>query len=138
MKSASFDPISLLNLIGVMDNEAEAIQVLQVVMEAANPTNLALLDELSDPEIRAYRSGIEGAASAVTGPNDDLEPEKLFFLRIRCKTVLDSKDYTSAQKEKITSKLIPEIPVLCEVFEAHARELMNAIEESKRSKVIIF
>ena len=134
MKSVSFDPIALLKLIGVMDNEAEASQVLQVIMEAAHSSDSDLLDELSDPEIRAFRSGIEKAAVPVKNSDDNLEPECLFFLRIRCKTVLESKDYSSTQKESITSKLIPEIPVLCEVFESHAKELMDAIEESDEDR----
>lgn len=134
MKSVSFDPIALLKLIGVMDNEAEASQVLQVIMEIAHSSDSDLLDELSDPEIRAYRSGIESAAIPLKNSDDSLEPEGLFFLRIRCKTVLDSKDYSSTQKESITSKLIPEIPVLCEVFESHAKALMDAIDESDENK----
>ena len=134
MKSVAYDPIALLKLIGVMDNEAEASQVLQVIMEAARSNDSDLLDELSDPEIRAYRSGIETAAVSIENAEDNLEPEKLFFLRIRCKNVLDSKDLTSAQKDAITTKLIPEIPVLCEVFESHAKELMDAIDENDEDK----
>jgi len=133
MKQAKFDPITLLKLIGVIENEEEANQVLTVIMEASRAEDHEAMEELSDPEIRAFRSGLEKAAVPI-GESEEISPEQIFYLRARCNSVLNSKDLTSTQKDAITSKLIPEIPVLCETFEDHSKELVRAIQQNDEDK----
>ena len=129
-KAVRYDPIALLKMVGVMDNEDEGNRVLEVVLEAARSEDNELLEELSDPEIRAFKSGIEKATVSLQSSSEgNTGPEQLFFLKARCQSVIDSKELTSSQKDSITSKLIPEIPVLCESFEKHATKLMKAIED---------
>ena len=127
MKGVKFDPIALLKLVGVLDYEDEANDVLNIIMDAAREDSSSVLDDLSDPEIRAYKSGIQNAAAPLKDDGEELQPEQLFFLRARCKNVLESKDLTSAQKDAITNKLIPDVPVVCELFERHATKLIEAI-----------
>jgi len=132
MKSVAYDPVVLLKLIGVMDNETEASQVLETIMEEARASDSELLAELSDPEIRAYRTRIDTAAVPLQGlkESQQFEIENLFFLRVRCSNVLESANLSSAQKDVITSKLLPEIPTLCEVFEQHTQQLIAAAQAS--------
>ncbi|CAB9508485.1 Non-SMC condensin I complex subunit G [Seminavis robusta] len=139
MKSAKYDPIALLQSLNVLDNEDEANRALEVVMEAAQDSNSDLLEELSDPEQRAFCSGVAKAAECIkNGEGGDeeqqLQPEKLFFLRARCKSVLASKTLTWAQQDAITNKLIPDVPLLCEVIGKHATMLIQAIDDNDEAK----
>lgn len=134
MKAVKYDPIALVRLVGPIENEEQAKTVLKAVFEAARSEENELLEELSDPEIRAFKNGIEEATVPLKKNQDRIDVEHLFFLRCRCQNVSDSRDLTSSQKDNITSKLIPEIPILCETFEKHANALMAAIREGDEEK----
>lgn len=137
MKSLKYDPIALLKKLGVTDNEEEANQVLDIIMEAAREADSPLLEELSDPEIKAYKSGICSAPVPLIELEQEphqMQPEQLFFLRALCKNVMVSTGLTFAQKDSIKSKLIPNVPLLCEHFEKHTSQLMKAIAEEDEDK----
>jgi condensin complex subunit 3 len=134
MKEVKYDPIALLKLVGVTDNEAEANQVLKVVLGAARSDDDELLSELSDPEVRAFKSGIDIASKPIVNAEENIDPEQLFFLRARCQDVQESKQLTSSQKDTINSKLIPDIPVLCEAIELHASRVVQAIQNDDEEK----
>lgn len=131
MKAFKYDPIAMLKCLGVMDNETEANNALDVIFEAAREEESELLEDLSDPEIRAFKSGIEKASIPIKSPDDDIQVEQLLFLRARCANIEKSTDLTSTQKETLTAKFLPEIPLLCETFEKHSTKLMDAINDEE-------
>lgn len=133
MKSTKFDPVALLKLMGVTVNEEECAKVVEVVLEAARSGDDEMLSELSDPEIRAFQASAEKSLIQLADPDQILEPEGSFFVRMACSTAMKSPLMTLAQKDDVLNKVVPDIPVLCEIFQRHAVRLIDAIkaEESE-------
>jgi condensin complex subunit 3 len=131
MKASKFDPVALLKLMGVIVNEEECEKVVEVILEAARSDESIALVELSDPEIRAFRASVDKSLIELDQSDLTCEAEQLFFSRVACRTALESTSLTGTQKDRLLSKVVPDIPVLCEIFQSHAVELMKAIQIQK-------
>jgi condensin complex subunit 3 len=133
MKSSKFDPVALLKLMGVTVNEEESAKVVEVVLETARSGDVEMLSELSDPEIRAFQASAEKSLIRLANPDQILEPEAIFFARMACSTAMESPLMTLTQRDDALNKVVPDIPVLCEIFQRHAVRLIDAIkmEESE-------
>jgi condensin complex subunit 3 len=131
MKSSKFDPIALLKLMGVTVNEDESAKVIEVVLEAARSGDDELLSELSVPEIRAFQVSAEKSLIRLADPDQILEPEGIFFSRMACSTAMESPLMTLTQKDDVLNKVVPDIPVLCQIFQRHAVRLIDAIKKEE-------
>jgi condensin complex subunit 3 len=137
MKTAKFNPITIMKHLNVVENEDACEKVIQVLLDADDEM---LAEHLSDPEIRAYWQGIETATTpvVVVDANNNkpstqlLDVNMVFFARARCQYVKDTNKRaknvtTTRQAEAILSKVLPDIPVLCEIFERHSAALIKAV-----------
>jgi condensin complex subunit 3 len=127
VKEVKYKPVDMLRHLDVVLHEDECVKIIRVVLEAAQ--NDSALQELSDPEIRAFHEGIATSSIQIRTADQALDAETVFFSRVACSSAVESTKFTSSQKDAITSKLIPDIPVLCEVFERHTVMLMQSIDE---------
>lgn len=135
MKAVRYDPIALLGLVDPVVNEAECIKVAHVILDVATEAEgssvPAMLEELSDPEIRAFKEGVTNTTALLrTNADTYLEPRAVLFARVKCDQTNASESLSEAQKEKVISKIVPDIPVLCEALEMHITRLVEAIQES--------
>jgi condensin complex subunit 3 len=128
MRTSKFDPVALLKLMGVTVNEEECAKVIEVVLEAARSGDDEMLSELSDPEIRAFQASAVKSLIRLADSDQILEPEGSFFARMACSTAMKSPLMTLAQKDDVLNKVVPDIPVLCEIFQRHAVRLIDAIK----------
>ena len=135
MKAVRYDPIALLGLLDPVVNETECIKVARVVLDVAAEAEgtgvPAVLDELSDPEIRAFRDGVSNTTALLRANADSyLEPRAVLFARVKCDQTNETESLSEARKQDVISKIIPDIPVLCEALQMHITRLVEAIEES--------
>jgi condensin complex subunit 3 len=138
MKTAKFNPITILQHLNVVEYEDACEKIIQALLDADDEM---LAEHLSDPEIRAYWQGIESATTPIVvvadsgkPPSQDelLDVNMVFFARARCHYVKDTNKKaknvtTTRQAEAILSKVLPDIPVLCEIFERHSAALIKAV-----------
>lgn len=129
MKAAKFNPIQMLKLMGVAANEEECEKAISVVLATAREDEFGALDELSDPEIRAFRASVEKNLIQLSDSSVEFDAEEIFFARVACETVQKSDKLGVLQKDEILSKAVPDIPVLCEIFQKHSLHLMTAIQQ---------
>jgi condensin complex subunit 3 len=127
IKAVKYKPVDLLRQLDVVLHEDECAKMTRVILEAAQTDSA--LQELSDPEIRAFREGIATATMQIRTADQALDAETVFFSRVTCTRAIESTKMTSGQKDAVTSKVVPDIPVLCEVFERHTVMLMQAIDQ---------
>jgi condensin complex subunit 3 len=127
MKEMKYKPVDMLRHLDVVLHEDECVKITRVVLEAARTDSA--LQELSDPEIRAFREGIATSTIQIRTADQALDAETVFFSRVACTSAVESTVFTSGQKDAITSKVAPDIPVLCEVIERHTVMLMQSIDE---------
>jgi hypothetical protein len=134
MKTVRYDPVALLGLLDPVRNETECVKVAQVVLDVAadaEGTSVpAVLDELSDPEIRAFKEGVSSTAALWrTNADSYLEPRAALFARVKCDRTNASTSLSEARKADIIGKIVPDIPILCETLQMHIARLVEAIEE---------
>jgi condensin complex subunit 3 len=134
MKAVRYDPVALLGLVDPVLHETECIKVAQVILDVvanAEGTSVpAVLDELSDPEIRAFKEGVSSTAGLLrTNADSYLEPRAALFARVKCDRTNASKSLTEARKADIIGKIVPDIPILCETLQMHIARLVEAVEE---------
>lgn len=133
MKTVRYDPVALLGLLDPVINETECVKVAQVVLdvaaEAEGTSVPAVLDELSDPEIRAFKEGVSSTAALLrTNADTYLEPRAALFARVKCDQTNASASLSEARKADIIGKIVPDIPILCETLQLHITRLVEAIE----------
>lgn len=142
MKAAKFDPIKLLKRMDIIVNEEECEIAMKVVLEVARSRDCALLNDLSDPEIRAFQAGIsiEKSVTQAIESGATLDAEQLFFARIACVTAQESTELSPEEKYDLLNNAIPDIPLLCERFHQYSIRLSEAIQEgdSKREDECCF
>lgn len=130
IKAVKYNPIDMLRQMDVVLNEDECAKAARVILQAAESDET--LAELSDPEIRAFRQGIAAATMQIRTADQALDAETVFFSRVVCSRAVDSSSrLTNGQKDAVTNKVVPDIPVLCEVFERHSVLLMQAIDQDE-------
>jgi condensin complex subunit 3 len=132
MKAAKFNPVELLKIMGATANEEECEKAISVVLETARSGDKAVLNELSDPEIRAFRASVDKHMVQLSDSGVTFGAEEIFFARIACATAQESTDLTLTQKDEIVSKVAPDIPVVCEIFQSHSLRLIQALQEGDR------
>jgi condensin complex subunit 3 len=128
IKVTRFNPIELLKLLGVIEHEEECEKVVQVLLDvSSSPSDCPELAELSDPEIRAFRASMEKSLVELVEPNQVCETESLFLSRIACSYVPKAPSASRKQCDDCVGKVVPDIPILCEIFQGHAVRLIEAI-----------
>jgi len=55
---------------------------------------------------------------------------QLFYTRMACSTAKESPDLTFAQKEDFVTKITPDIPTLCDLFQKHLDRFVESIQEN--------
>ena len=116
-------------MIRVNANEEECEKAMNVVLETARSGDKLALNELSDPEIRAFRSSVDKELIELSGPGVTFSAEQIFFARKACEAAQESTDLTQSKKDEIINKVAPDIPVICELFQRHSLQLIQAIKD---------
>jgi condensin complex subunit 3 len=114
---------------GASVNEEECEKAVGVVLETARSGDKAVLNELSDPEIRAFRASVDKHMVQLSDSGVTFSAEEIFFARIACATAQESMALTPVQKDEIVNKVAPDIPVVCEIFQRHSLRLIQALQE---------
>lgn len=131
MKSFKYDPIAMLDKMNAVLHEEECEAAVRCVLDAAEEENESnTLQGMSRPEMCAFRKGIDDALISLQGDNEqELDASAVFFSRVFLQRASESKKLTTAQKEALTTKVLPDIPALCQIFERNAAKLIKTIYE---------
>mmetsp|Transcript_308 Transcript_308/g.660 ORF Transcript_308/g.660 Transcript_308/m.660 type:complete len:1010 (-) Transcript_308:3040-6069(-) len=132
-KAAKFCPVELMRLMGATMYEEECEKALKVVLKMARASSSAktnsILQELSDPEIRSLCMNIEKSMIRLKDSNVVFDEYQLFYTRVACSAAKESSDLTFAQKEDLMTKITPDIPTLCDMFNKHRDRFVESIQE---------
>ena len=151
MKYVKFDPIELLKLFSVIENSNNGgntsddnvvcQQLVQALLETARGTTLSsggdnkipvALRELSIPEIRQFRTNVLEKSLVSLDSNDIIitQPEQILYARIACSSTGDEAGDNSNDHVIMLNKVVPDIPVLCDIFQNQALRLIQAIMQN--------
>jgi len=144
MKSVRFDPITFLRLLDPPVNEAICEKAARVILAATRddldenytsrkkiPTKedrgmgvstSTTLRQLSDNEIYAYKEGVSNIDLTLRDDNNgdfSLDVATIFYLRMICENTMESKVLSAYEKAETVGKLLPDIPVLCDILRKH-------------------
>ncbi len=129
MKVAKFDPVELLRLMGATVNDEECEKTLKVILQTVRSGDFTAMDELSDPEVRSLCANIDNSMIQLKDDTVVFDEYQLFYTRVACSTAKESTDLTYVQKEDLISKITPDIPALCGLFQKHMQRFIESIEE---------
>eukprot|EP00536_Pseudo-nitzschia_multiseries_P012519 jgi/Psemu1/260684/estExt_Genewise1Plus.C_4820028 len=133
MKAAQFCPVELLRFMGVTTFEEECEKTLRVVVNTARTSGSArsnaILQELSEPEIRSFCSNLERSMIKLRDSSVTFDEYQLFYTRVACSSAKESSELTFAQKEDFMAKITPDIPTLCDLFQKHVYRFVESIHE---------
>lgn len=130
MKAVNFDLLELMRQLNVVDFEASCEKVISTVLEVSDEQ---MTDLFSEAEVMRFKRAISEGTRELVLKNQVLEVERVFLMKSRR---LQAEKLSAQQKEKMLSELLPDIPVVCEMFELHASALMKAITEDKDFEII--
>lgn len=132
-KAARFCPVELMRLMGATMYEEECEKALMVILKMARVSSSSninpVLQELSDPEIRSLCLNIDNSMVRLKDSSVVFDEYQLFYTRIACSTAKESPDLTFAQKEDLMTKITPDIPILCDLFQKHVGRFVESIQE---------
>jgi len=132
-KAAQFCPVELMRFMGATTYEAESEKALQVVLNTArmrgSTKSNVILQELSDPEIRSLCSNLEKSMIKLQDSSVIFDEYQLFYTRAACSTAKESSDMTFTQKEDLMTKITPDIPTLCDLFQKHLDRFVESVQE---------
>lgn len=136
MKAAKFDPVKLLKLMGVIVNEEECEKGMKVVLDVARSGDWALIDELSEPEIRAFQSSItpKKSIAEIIASGTSGNTEELFFARLACTTAQESSALSTDEKYDMLNKIPPDVPIWCECFANYSIRLAEAASKGESNE----
>ncbi|KAG7343225.1 nuclear condensing complex subunit [Nitzschia inconspicua] len=129
MKAAKFDPVELVRIMGVTVNETECENALKVILKTVRSGDHSPIQELSDPEIRCFCANVEKAMVHLKDSSVVFDEYQLFYTRVACSTAKESNFLTYAQKESILTKVAPDIPTLCDLFQKHLARFIESVQE---------
>lgn len=144
-KAVKYNPVALLQRVNILENPTAAASIVQVLCKAAaaaaaeDPSGSLLVGELSNAEIRAFQQGMSDVTNfsieeLLQGDEEEnrsrLPVERLFLAR----AVID-QTVSARKKDALLSKLVPDIPVLCQVLEHFATKLVEALAISDDAAV---
>mmetsp|Transcript_3277 Transcript_3277/g.9298 ORF Transcript_3277/g.9298 Transcript_3277/m.9298 type:complete len:516 (+) Transcript_3277:3-1550(+) len=130
MKCCQFDPVLLLRSVNPVQNEAECGLIVKILMDATKDTESDILHDLSDPEVHAFSSSVARALRPIDSVDEICDPTTLLLARVALHEASQTGSPWHDDRESILSKIVPDIPVLCEVYGMHAKWLMEAIGSS--------
>ena len=128
-KAAKFCPVELMRLMGATVYEEECEKALKVVLKIARTKDNAILQELSDPEVRSLCHNIDKSMIRLQDPNIVFDEFQLFYTRVACSAAKESSDLTFSEKEDMMAKTAPDIPTLCDLFKKHLDRFVESIQE---------
>ncbi len=124
MKLSKFNPLHFLKSMDILSNDDEAEYVLRVVLSVANEASPSdYLASLSSPEKKAFHSSIVGQLITLEENNTSFTLEQYFLARV-----------AAAYNEEYLTKVVPDMGVLCDVFQQYSRELVQSISEGSKDK----
>lgn len=131
MKAAKFDPVKLLKHMDVITNEGECEAAMKVILTAARSGDSTLLENLSDPEIRAFQAStsLQKRVEESIESYASWDPEHLFFTRIAYVTAQQSTMLSFEEKSDCLNNVVPDIPMLCEQFSQYSSRLSDSIQD---------
>ena len=158
MKLAKFNALNLLKSIDVQTNEDEAEQMVRVILEAItndsgstssnSKSSLSWLDDLSAPEIRAFKNSITNylvSLDSLADANPDksgselISAEQVFLARVACtgggihNGESGAKDYGHGDIAMLQT-VVPDISVLCSMFQDHSYKMIEAMEKNRNTE----
>ena len=135
MKAAKFNPVNLLKLMGVIINEEECEKGMKVILDVARSGDWTLLDELSEPEIRAFQASItlDKSIEAIISSESTDYTEEVYFARIVSTTAQESSSLSANEKFDILNK-VPDVPLWCEYFAKYSFLLAEATSNGESMK----
>ena len=125
MKSCAYDPIKLLEKLQVFIYDTACETAVNTILNAEAKD----LASLSEPEIRAFRHGIDQSLLSISDHKQDIAAEAIFWTR-----VVFSRAKTAAEKDILTNQIFPDIAILSQILERHVKMLMKAIEEQNEEE----
>lgn len=143
MKSLKFDPVDLTSLLDPAINEDVCENAIRAILGAAtneetatdtegmNTSTKITLKELSDPEIRAYKEGVHRPLKIED--ENPVDPALVLYVRVMCNTIMETKSLIASRKTESISKIVPDIPRLCEVLQKHLGQLIGSIRSREPS-----
>ena len=139
LKVMKFDPLKLLSRLEPTYNEEICEEVARVIVNVTE--NKHILNELSKPEIQAFKEEVlnvkhfdkmwkfssEQAQSNLNTVDTGIDVTNILFLRIRCQSLqkMEEKKTTETQ----LSKILPDMPDICNALNLHLNKLNNAVPE---------
>lgn len=128
IKQAKYDPLVLLAHLNPSIYEQECETAIQTLLKVANDSSEAsavFVKDLSDAEIGAFRQGMN--ASEILNNDDAWKPETLLVARLQC----DQAKLSPAKKADLLSKVVPDIPLLCDAIQKCIDTLANLAMEAE-------
>jgi condensin complex subunit 3 len=122
IKQAKYDPLVLLTHLNPSIYEQECETVIKTLLKVANDATDAssgFIKDLSDAEIGAFRQGMNN--SKVLNNDNAWKPETLLLARLQC----DQSKLSPAKKADLLSKVVPDIPLLCDAIQSCMDTLAN-------------
>ena len=125
IKAAKYDPIELIKLIGPIDHEQECEKIVGVLLDR---NEIEMRKDLSDAEIHAFQQGISKIPTVISEDQSfEVTPEAALYARVQVSRSIDSKTLAASKKADILTKVVPDVPLLCESVEKLVRRLTEAI-----------
>jgi condensin complex subunit 3 len=132
LKSAKFDPISLLDNLNPVLNETVCELATEVFINVASKIDCDSSDDdgvelvrkhFGGPEIRSFQQQVlkKRCITPTTDGESDVSPSLAFFLRVKCNS--------ATNKMEMISDVIGDIPTLCSMLNSHVDKLIEFNKE---------
>ena len=139
LKVMKFDPLKLLSRLEPTYNEEICEKVARVIINVTE--NKHILNELSKPEIQAFKEEVldvkhfdkmwkiskEQARIDLNSVDTGIDVTNILFLRIRCQSLQKMEDTKVTETQ--LSKILPDMPDICNSLKVHLNKLSNAAPE---------
>uniref|UniRef100_A0A7S4JL97 Nuclear condensin complex subunit 3 C-terminal domain-containing protein n=1 Tax=Odontella aurita TaxID=265563 RepID=A0A7S4JL97_9STRA len=133
MKAVKFDPIDFLRLLDPVANEEICEKAVRAIIAASNDDENDMLKDLSDPEIRAYKEGMDKKVSVDATADEEpiLDPAAALYLRVLCDETEASTSLSPSEKANALGKLLPDIPALGQTMKKHLDRLVTSMRSDE-------
>ena len=108
--------MTLLSFLNPSVYEPECEKVITTLLQVTAESNA--VKDLSDAEVRAFRQGM------TTLPPTELRPANLMVARLQCQ-----RESSSVKKADLLSKIVPDIPMLCDAIQKCVDTLVEDPQE---------